>query len=136
MSGLVTNVNFTAQKRSEKSVIFAGSPMKSEKNDKESSVFSFLPHSKDTNEIKLFDSSQRKISNDEGKIQPKTKRSGTQLLGNIKDTNYKNDKKVGLVPSNLGFEFMKDLIDFEKEGINFNELKIEKVPTINSNYKK
>jgi hypothetical protein len=54
--------------------------MKSERIDKDkaSSVFSFLPNPIKDNEIKLFDSSSRKISNDEGKlIQPKTKRSGT-----------------------------------------------------------
>ena len=41
-------------------------------------------------------------------------RSGTMLLGNIKEINKREDR-VGVVPKDLGFNLIKDLIDFDEE---------------------
>ena len=41
------------------------------------------------------------------------KRSGTTLLGNIKDPSSNKNLAPGVVPKDLGLGLIKDLIDFE-----------------------
>ena len=43
------------------------------------------------------------------------KRSGTALLGNIKENHAKHESTVGVVPKDIGFGLIKDLIKLEEE---------------------
>ena len=43
------------------------------------------------------------------------KRSGTALLGNIKESHAKHENTVGVVPKDIGFGLIKDLIELEEE---------------------
>ena len=104
-----------------------------ERGTSTSGINSFLPSYHEHQQNLIRGNSKKKIINenvdeDDGDKSKFYKRSGTMLLGNIKEPASAHRTKAGEVPKDLGMNLLKDMIDDfdEDEDLDFDKSSKEK----------